>query len=149
MVLTILSFKDSDGKEIVPVWKIFESDSCLTDFLNTLPANQQKNGRNLLSLIEDIYCGRRDPRSLPDDVCHEVRKNPKIWNLIKGDLRVLFFYDRDKVIVCAKTLIKDSQKLPEHDIGEAEKVYSAYQKTKMTKNLKGKSRKNNGNKRKK
>lgn len=55
-----------------------------------------------------------------DDLCHYVDKEEKIFQFVKGDLRILWFYaDVRKVIICTHGFVKDSNKTPKSETRRA------------------------------
>ena len=64
-----------------------------------------------------------------DDLCHYVDKDEKIWEFIKGDIRVLWFYGQgNRIIICSHGFIKNSRKTPKKEINHAITAKHAYEK---------------------
>jgi phage-related protein len=60
--------------------------------------------------------------------CHQVDKNNKISELIKGDIRLLFFKGHgDTIIVTTHAFIKKTQKTTDKDKNKAIRHKKAYQ----------------------
>lgn len=51
--------------------------------------------------------------------CEVTKRNETIWRYRHGDIRILFYYAADKVILLAHTLPKRSDKLAEKDMRQA------------------------------
>ena len=49
-----------------------------------------------------------------------------IYELIKGQLRVLYFTDKNRVIICSHGLVKKTGKVPKKDIAKATKGRRKY-----------------------
>lgn len=58
------------------------------------------------------------------DVSHKI--SGEIWELIAGRLRVLWFYDEGRLIVCSHGFVKRTRKTPASEIDRAQASYNAY-----------------------
>lgn len=98
--------------------------------LQALPPNLEKSKNELLGLISAIADGAVCVRDLSHDVCHEVNDKPKIFQLTKGRLRLLWFYGSHKpgreLMVCVNVFIKSTNRTPESEKGEAVKGQKRY-----------------------
>jgi len=124
-------------KESLRAWKIYgicsEREEChVEDFLLNLPPNKRK--AKFDSLFQVVT--ERGPFFLPKEQCHVVDENEKIYEFIKGDLRILFFTDSDKVVICSHGFIKQRQKTPPTQVARATRSKDAYFQAKSQKNLK-------------
>ena len=73
-----------------------------------------------------LRAGRRPP---PDtERSHKIAGS--LWALIQGDLRILYFFDVGKVVICAAAFVKKSQKTPKDEIARAEAAASRYKNAK-------------------
>lgn len=82
-----------------------------TESLNSLGANYEKSLDGLMAMLEKF--SQHGPKFLNDEICHEVDSNNKIFEFIKGDLRLLWFYGAgNKIIVCSHIFVKKGQKTP-------------------------------------
>lgn len=124
MKLKILLESPSSHVKIVA---IMDGDSCETEeFLNDLAENYQASADGLFRLIEQIV--ERGLDALSTKQCHQVDKTNKISELIKGDIRLLFFKGHgDTIIVTTHALIKKTRKTPEKDKNKAIRHKKAYQ----------------------
>ena len=93
----------------------------LLQFLEGLGANLQKDSDHMLELLERV-ASSGPPRNT--EICHKIEG--EIWEFIKGRLRVLWFYDAGKVVVCTHGLVKSSQKLPRAEIARAQQIKEDY-----------------------
>lgn len=50
----------------------------------------------------------------------------EIWEFIQGDLRLLYFYERGRVVVCSHGFLKQSRKTPQSEIARAEQWQERY-----------------------
>lgn len=108
-------------------WRVFaicsERHDCdLLDFLHDLPPNFRKSGDQLLALLTHV--ARSGPMLLPDDICHQIA--PDIFQLEKGRLRVSWFYDEGKMIICCRAFIKKTQKTPRPELDYAKALRTRY-----------------------
>ena len=93
----------------------------LLEFLEGLGANLEKDKDHMLGLLERV-ASSGPPRNT--EVSHKLQGD--IWEFIKGRLRVFWFYDEGRVVVCTHGLMKKSQKIPKGEITHAEQVRQAY-----------------------
>jgi hypothetical protein len=93
----------------------------LLEFLKGLGANLENDADHLLALLERVVVSG-PPRNT--DVSHKIRG--EIWEFIKGRLRVFWFYDEGRVIVCSHGLLKKTQKVPAGELHRAEQTRADY-----------------------
>ncbi|MFT7338142.1 MAG: hypothetical protein ACI92B_001471 [Marinobacter maritimus] len=68
---------------------------------------------------------------LTTDQSHFVDQQHKIYQLKKGDLRVLYFYADDKsIVICSHGFIKSSKKADKKEVSKALKLQKEYFKSK-------------------
>src|SRR4026209_778734 len=79
----------------------------LLDFLASLEAHLEAEGRAMLRLLANV--AEQGP-------LHSVEASHKIageiWELIAGRLRVLWFYDQGRLVVCSHGFLKRPRKIP-------------------------------------
>lgn len=103
-----------------------DGDDCdLLDFLSSLGPNRQKDGDRLLALLERVS-QNGPPRNT--DISHQIRN--EIFEFIQGQLRVLWFYEEGKVILCTHGFLKRSRKTPDREISRADLLRKGYLETK-------------------
>ncbi len=107
---TILAVCDSRGNPV------------LLDFFEGLGSNFQKDMDNMLQLLE-VCAVSGPPRNT--QVSHKIRG--EIWEFIKGRLRILWFYDQGRIIICTHGFVKKSGKTPVQEISLAESKQRQYQ----------------------
>lgn len=93
----------------------------LLKFFENLGANLEKNADHMLQLLERVATAG-PPRNT--DISHSIQDD--IWEFIKGRLRVFWFYDVGRVVVCTHGIVKKSQKTPTQAIEHAKKAKDAY-----------------------
>jgi phage-related protein len=96
-------------------------DCDLLDFLDALVGRLAKDGDRLLRLLQRI-ADEGIPRNT--EISHKLAGD--VWELIQGDLRLLYFRDRDPVVVCSHALVKRGRKVPRGDIDQAQARCNAY-----------------------
>ena len=101
------------------------------NFLSTLGANLQREGIRMLVCINRM--AERGPDFSPD-VCHQVEE--KLYQLSQGSLRVLWFYDRDRIIICTHGFIKKTRKTPKNEKKHAKSLMGKYFEEKKSGSLK-------------
>lgn len=93
----------------------------LLEFLDGLGTDMQKDSDRMLVLLEKVALGgplRNDKQS------HKIEGD--IWEFIQGRLRVLYFYDEGRVVVCTHGFVKKTQKAPKGEIATANRVREQY-----------------------
>ena len=117
----IAALEEVDGKESCPLLDDFDRLEAEGGFGSSIDGMLV-----LMDHVADV-----GPMTLPDKLCHEVNKDPTIFQFIKGRLRVLWFYGADnKVVVCSHCFVKKDQKTPKPEIhkciGIRERYLSAH-----------------------
>jgi len=92
------------------VWRIYGTPE-LAEFLEQIPPNLQKDKRDILALFDRIAKDSKGPSLLPDDISHSVDEKHAIWEFIQGSLRILWFYDKNCIVICGCGFTKKPQKL--------------------------------------
>ncbi|MBU1206172.1 MAG: type II toxin-antitoxin system RelE/ParE family toxin [Proteobacteria bacterium] len=108
------------------VYKIFalgdSPNRCqLLDFLDDLESNLQKDGDRVLALLKRV--AREGPPKNPD-ICHQIGN--KIYQFSQGRLRVIWFYDEGKMIICTQGFIKKTPRTPQGEISNAKLAMKSY-----------------------
>lgn len=103
----------------------------LVDFLASLETHLEADGRGMLRLL--AYTAEQGPpRSV--EASHKIAGD--IWELIAGRLRVLWFYDQGRLIVCSHGFLKRTRKTPPGEIERAQAAFDAYHRAKKAGTLK-------------
>lgn len=108
----------------------------LTDFLEAQASRIPGTVAGMLVLIENVSKGPLGPKELGGDLCHPIDKKNGIYEFIKGQIRVLWFEDEGKVIVCTHAFLKKSPKTPKTEIEKARSIKTRYQNAKAQGRLK-------------
>jgi mRNA-degrading endonuclease RelE of RelBE toxin-antitoxin system len=96
-------------------------DHCeLLEFLNSLGANYEATKRSLLALFDKISLQG------PLRNTEKSHKLNDIWEFIQGDLRIFYFYDKGRLIICTHGVIKRGRKIKRGDIERAENLREEY-----------------------
>ena len=90
------------------------------DFLsdNALDKTYKANRDGLYALLERVSQDGLD--DISSALCHEVDKNEKIFEFIKGKLRLFFFKGNgDLLVVCTTGLVKKTPKVDKKAVAKA------------------------------
>jgi phage-related protein len=93
----------------------------LLEFLDGLGADLEKDSDRMLALLERV--AQQGPVR-NDKISHKIEGD--IWEFIQGRLRVFYFYDEGRVVVCTHGLVKKTQKTPKGDIAMANRIREQY-----------------------
>lgn len=97
----------------------------LLESFAALGSNHEKSLDGLLVMLERF--SEHGQRMLNDGICHEIDENEKIFEFIKGDLRLIWFYaDGSKIVVCSHCFVKKGQKTPPKEKARAIKIKDKY-----------------------
>lgn len=82
----------------------------------------------LMSLFDRV--AEHGPHDLPDKLSHLISDDPKIFEFIKGRLRVPWFYgqtaDGVRLVICTHGFLKQTNKTPAGEKRRARSVYDQY-----------------------
>ena len=97
-------------------------DCCqLLDFLGELGANLKKDGDRVLALLKRVA---RDGAPRNPDICHQIEG--KIYQFAQGRIRVLWFFDEGKIIICTHGFVKKTPKTPNREVNHAKALMKNY-----------------------
>jgi len=97
-------------------------DHCgLLGFLQGLGGNLQKDCDRILALLGKVALAG-PPRNM--EISHQIKG--KLFEFIQGRLRVLWFYDEGRLIICTSGFIKKGQKTPRNEMEHAIQVMNEY-----------------------
>jgi len=102
----------------------------LLEFLEGLGTNYNSNRNGMLNLLE--RCAEHGP---PRNADLKHRLDDGIYELIKGQLRVVFFTDAGKLIICSHGFLKKSRKVPPREIEAARQTRRQYQQARQANQL--------------
>lgn len=98
-------------------------------FIDEVGGNYEANLAGIAVLIEQH--ANMGSKSFNTSQCHYVDQADQIYEYIKGKLRVFWFEDEGRVIVCTHGILKKSQKTPKADIEKAKRIKGLYLKAKQ------------------
>jgi Phage derived protein Gp49-like (DUF891) len=93
----------------------------LLEFLASVGSRFVKDRTRLLALFDRI-AEQGPPRN--DALSHHLSGD--VWEFIQGGLRVLWFYDAGRVVICSHALVKKARKIPLADIRKAQAGRDAF-----------------------
>jgi phage-related protein len=103
-------------------------------FVDGLAASFSSSAEGLLIMLERH--SRQGPDAFNTAQVHYVDQKEKIYEYIKGRLRLFWFEDGDRVVICTHGIIKKTQKTPKREIDRAIRVKRAYEDSKARNLLK-------------
>jgi Phage derived protein Gp49-like (DUF891) len=106
-------------------------DCPLLEFLAGLEARLAMDGRAMLRLLAFV-AEQGPPRNV--EISHKIAG--EIWEFIAGRLRVLWFYDEGRLVVCSHGFVKRTRKTPAGEIERAHAAIEAYRTAKKKGTLK-------------
>ncbi|SEI99350.1 Phage derived protein Gp49-like [Azotobacter beijerinckii] len=102
-------------------------------FLDDLGSNFGSNADGILAMMEAH--SEHGPEHFNTSQCHYVDQKEQIYEYIKGRLRLFWFEDDDRVVVCTHGIVKKDQKTPKRDIERAKRVKADYLQAKQENRL--------------
>lgn len=69
-------------------------------------------------------------KGLTSAQCHEIDKEHSLYELIKGDLRVVYFCDDGATVICSQVFVKKGNKTPDDEKAKARRIKAAYERAK-------------------
>ena len=100
----------------------------LLDFLETLPANMEAHKNRLINILEQV--AENGPQHFKDNISHRADSKHNIWEFRAGRIRVYWFYDSGRIIVCSHGIVKKSNTTASSDKKKARAAQIAYQEDK-------------------
>lgn len=92
------------------------------DFLFTVGPNLKKDADRIRALFK--YISELGPQVLDLEISHNIA--PEIFEFVRGRIRIVWFYDADKVVICSNGFIKKGQKTPRQEIEIAQSARRDY-----------------------
>jgi phage-related protein len=105
-------------------------DCPLLDFLAGLEGRLARDGWRMLKLLDRV-AAQGPPRNT--EISHQLASG--IWEFIQGRLRVLWFYDDGKLVICSHGFLKKRQKTPAGEIERARENQRLYAEAKACGNV--------------
>lgn len=97
-------------------------------FLDGPAACFQANVVGLIAMMEAH--SKHGPEHFNNTQTHYVDQKEQIYEYIKGRLRLFWFEDDDRVVICTHGIVKKTQKTPRREIDRAIRVKLAYKQAK-------------------
>jgi len=116
---------EKGNREVLAILEDGELDKCpVLEFLAEQPKEQRSSAKGFRALFKRYaILGRQ---GLTTDLFHEVDKNRKICEFIKGRLRVFCFEDDGGIVVLSHGALKRSQKVATKEVNKAIRNKSLY-----------------------
>lgn len=106
-----------------------KGSSDLEDFFDDIGSNYEANIAGVMTMMEQH--SEYGPEHFNTCQSHYVDQKEQIYEYIKGRIRVFWFEDDNRVVICTHGIIKKSQKTPKHEIERAKRSKIAYQQAKQ------------------
>lgn len=105
---------------------VMQKDECpVQDALVNGYPNYEACSNGLLDMICRI--AENGFKQFSSKQCHLINKDKKIYELIRGRLRLIFFHGKNKTImICTEVVVKDTQKTDRKVVNRALKIYDDY-----------------------
>lgn len=94
------------------VWALAGEDGACS-LLTFLLDLQTRDRDKVLAMLQRV--AEHGPRSLPVERCHEVDKTHGIFQFSAGQVRILWFYEKGRVILCSHAFLKRTRKTPRQE----------------------------------
>lgn len=96
--------------------------SVLDEIATSVDRSKEKQLRKLAATMEKAALV--SPEKLPTNICHQI--DEKIWQFSADSLRVLWFYDKGHLIICAHAFVKKGRKTPKKEKDKASGTMGRY-----------------------
>lgn len=101
-------------------------DCPLLEFLAGLEGQLARDGRRMLRLLARV-ASKGAPRNT--QISHQLDSG--IWEFIQGRIRVLWFYDQGRMIICSHGFVKKRQRTPADELERARGARRRYLESKI------------------
>ena len=102
----------------------------MEDFFDEIGSNYEANVAGVMTMMEQH--SEYGSELFNSCQCHYVDQKEQIYEYIKGRIRVFWFEDDDRVVICTHGILKKSQKTPRHEIDRAKRAKAAYMQAKQS-----------------
>lgn len=106
-------------------------NSELAEQLDSLRPGEKAGFLALLKLV-----AIHGPKHVPAATRHEIDKKAKIYEFIKGNHRIPWFFDGGNVVICSHVFRKKRQKTPSQDVEQTKRLRERYLEAKESGQLK-------------
>lgn len=101
-----------------------KEDCTFVEFVDSLGANLQKKVGGLLAMMEQH--SQHGSASFNVAQCHYVDQREQIYQYSKGRLRLFWFEDAGRVVICTHGIVKSDQRTPKREIERAIDIKRRY-----------------------
>ena len=106
-------------------WKEVGGDCQLEEFFEELKDSGHPDLDQMLRLIKRS-ADFGPPRNIEMSRALEGRNAEGLWEFKAGAIRVIWFYERNKIIICTHSFLKKGRKTPASEIETAQNIRSNY-----------------------
>lgn len=106
-------------------WKEVGGDCQLEEFFEELKDSGHPDLDQMLRLIKRS-ADFGPPRNIEMSRALEGRNAEGLWEFKAGAIRVIWFYERNKIIICTHSFLKKGRKTPASEIEAAQNTRSKY-----------------------
>lgn len=94
------------------------------------------NPREMAGILKIFeLAAARGPMKLPSANTHEMEDGNALFEFIKGDFRIGYFYDAGRIVVCSHIFRKGTRKTPKAEQDKANKLRDRYNQAKQASTL--------------
>lgn len=106
-------------------WKEVDGECPLEDFFEELKNTGHPDLDQMLRLIKRT-AEFGPPRNVEMSRALEGRNAEKLWEFKAGAIRIIWFYEQNKIIICTHSFLKKGRKTPASEIETAQNIRSNY-----------------------
>lgn len=96
----------------------------LIDYLDMIPANLESSKSQLLNIFEFVH--EHGPMKLSQARSHWADEDNRVYEFVANRLRVLWFYDESKLVICSHGFLKTTPKTPKKQSRKAALLRNRY-----------------------
>jgi hypothetical protein len=113
------------------ICEIAETGKTIADFYKTNKGDVE----SIYAVMQHVAGRVNGPIKYNANIIHEIDKKGNLFEFIKGNLRVPFFLDSNRVIICTHGFYKNSKKTPTKQKNIIKKYRNKYFEAKRLKNI--------------
>ncbi|ATX80650.1 Phage derived protein Gp49-like (DUF891) [Mariprofundus aestuarium] len=122
---------EKDNREVLAILEDGEPTTCpVIEFLMSQPKDMAKSAKGFKALFERYAAHGR--QGLTTHLFHEVDKNEKILEFIKGRLRIFCFEDAGGIVILSHGAVKKGQKVDRAEVSKAIRNKALYLEAKSS-----------------
>lgn len=128
----------TEGKFSVTAYAEHSGDEWVVPLVEFLSGLEEKQYGGMVDGIFALFAHFSEVGThIGKDLCHLVDQGQGIYEFIKGDLRVLWFYAKGQkgIVVCSHGFVKKGQKTPNKEKKKAIRLKQAYEDGKRKLNI--------------